>query len=172
MRHFGPARASDVLKRLRAIYISHLHSDHHMGLPNVLLARRAALNREKSKKLFIIATSKYSKFLSDLNRKFEPILEDTHFLSSEILLKEKASEGTQPMQSIYPRYVLRKVTLTFPAMTTHDPLFRVKQDLLSCCGLDEIEVCRAAHCAGSFSLSFVTQDRYKLVYTGDTMPHR
>ena len=40
LRHFGPAQLEDVLRRIRVIFVSHLHADHHLGIIRVLKARR------------------------------------------------------------------------------------------------------------------------------------
>ncbi len=45
-RFLGPAGLRRVLRGLRAVYVSHLHTDHHLGLPG-LLAARAKLFKEE-----------------------------------------------------------------------------------------------------------------------------
>lgn len=40
VRHFGVTGAEKVLSDLKAIYVSHLHADHHIGLIGVLSVRR------------------------------------------------------------------------------------------------------------------------------------
>ena len=39
--------AEDALRRLRCVWISHIHADHHVGLPTVLTARRALLGEDE-----------------------------------------------------------------------------------------------------------------------------
>ena len=36
-RIFGTSRGRHILSNLKAVYVSHLHADHHMGLINVVL---------------------------------------------------------------------------------------------------------------------------------------
>lgn len=43
-RFYGAERYATVLRQLRAIYVSHLHADHHIGLIGVLQERRRALD--------------------------------------------------------------------------------------------------------------------------------
>lgn len=40
VRCYGQAGVADALRRLRAVFISHNHGDHHMGLSRVLSKRR------------------------------------------------------------------------------------------------------------------------------------
>lgn len=40
VRHYGVAGAEKVLSDLKAIYISHLHADHHIGLIGIISVRQ------------------------------------------------------------------------------------------------------------------------------------
>ena len=42
-RRFGPAQADEYIKKLGVIWISHIHADHHVGLPTLLAARTRLL---------------------------------------------------------------------------------------------------------------------------------
>ena len=46
-RRYGAAGTSAALASLAAVWISHIHADHHAGLPGLLLARAAAVRRGK-----------------------------------------------------------------------------------------------------------------------------
>ena len=46
-RCLGQSGADEALKRLRCVWISHIHADHHVGLARVLTARRALLGEGK-----------------------------------------------------------------------------------------------------------------------------
>eukprot|EP00854_Cymbomonas_tetramitiformis_P022948 gene22948-27756_t len=42
-RRYGEEETEAVLRDLQLVWISHIHADHHAGLPSVLVARRKAL---------------------------------------------------------------------------------------------------------------------------------
>ncbi|KAL2123423.1 hypothetical protein VTJ04DRAFT_3878 [Mycothermus thermophilus] len=63
-RAFGFAGADDVLRDLRAIYISHAHADHHLGTIRVI-GRWRQINTDPDSRLAIIATSKYQDFVRE-----------------------------------------------------------------------------------------------------------
>jgi len=70
-RLYGYAGADEVLRDLRAIYISHSHADHHLGTVAVIDAwLKATSQREEtaSGKLAIIAAPKYQAFIREFHQ--------------------------------------------------------------------------------------------------------
>ena len=55
-----------MLRGLKAIYISHQHADHHLGMINVMLAREEAFKAvgQPVDNLLIIATKRLAEFLT------------------------------------------------------------------------------------------------------------
>ena len=43
VRRYGAEGAADVVRRLRCVWISHIHADHHAGLPRLLALRHQLL---------------------------------------------------------------------------------------------------------------------------------
>jgi ribonuclease Z len=152
-RQFGRQDALKVLRNLKAIYLSHLHADHHMGLINIVLERTKAFSyvNENVNKLFIIAPSKITSYLSLYHRKFEPILTDLYQVSNEHLLTFTPPNNKEI-----------KTQILYPA---------VLKELVDGTGLESIKTCRAVHCPSAFSVSLVTKSGFKLVYSGDTRPN-
>lgn len=69
VRFYGRDEADEVLKKLKMIYISHLHADHHLGLLN-LLSRRRKLTSDK---VFLVAPHQITTWLSFYNHKIGEI---------------------------------------------------------------------------------------------------
>lgn len=45
IRFFGTEKADEALSNIKAIYISHLHADHHIGLIGLLQGRKMAIEK-------------------------------------------------------------------------------------------------------------------------------
>jgi ribonuclease Z len=104
-RCFGYQQADDILRDLRAIYISHSHADHHLGTVGVI-ARWRELQTDR--KLAIIAPSKYHQFM----REFHEVQD----LSQERLMSVTFYHGPsrQSLQVSYPEGVTDPATLGLP----------------------------------------------------------
>ena len=87
-RQFGREGALHVLRNLKAVYVSHLHADHHVGLINIVLERSKAFRAIGTavERMFIIAPSLISQYLSFYHHKFEPVLTDLYQIQSHHLL--------------------------------------------------------------------------------------
>ena len=87
-RIFGTSRGRHILSNLKAVYVSHLHADHHMGLINVVLERSKVFKiaGRDVEKLFIIGPRLISQYLTFYHHNFEPILTDLYPIQNEHLL--------------------------------------------------------------------------------------
>ncbi|KZC09291.1 Ribonuclease Z, mitochondrial, partial [Dufourea novaeangliae] len=68
VRFYGNSKVKNILRSLKAIYISHMHADHHMGLISLLQAREKVTND----KIYIIAPTQIQQWLSHYEQ-IEPI---------------------------------------------------------------------------------------------------
>lgn len=76
IRRFGTERTEEILSNLNIIFISHLHTDHHMGLINLLKHRR---NVKKFGsvvgKVYLLAPITISAWLAYYQEHFEDVLD-------------------------------------------------------------------------------------------------
>ena len=79
-RKYGRKGAQEVLRGLRALYVSHPHADHHFGLISLVTERERAFIDlgQPTEKLLILAPKKMAVFWSMYHGKFEDIL--THLM--------------------------------------------------------------------------------------------
>lgn len=70
IRFYGRDGADEILKKLKMIYISHLHADHHLGLLNIL-TRRRKLTKDK---ILVVAPHQINSWLSFYNYRIGEIL--------------------------------------------------------------------------------------------------
>lgn len=69
-RLFDPEDVADTLRNLRCIVISHLHADHHMGVPSVIKAwyEQALLDGRNDATLAISCIQRYRHFLEEVSQ--------------------------------------------------------------------------------------------------------
>ena len=142
---YGRSVTDRVLQNLTAVFISHQHTDHHMGLTSLILARQRIFRGagKPVENLFIICTGFFAYMMISYHVNVQPIL--TH----AVLVKSKSLEnGVQ--------------------LLSHDQLFGT---LLKKSGLSELRTCEADHGVDAFSISFRTAKDYKVTYSGDTRPN-
>lgn len=87
VRHFGVDEADRILAFTKAIYISHLHPDHHMGAIYLLKKRIQAVNKLNSphKKVYLLAPAQIAYWLYNYHLHFEPILNSLEFITNQDL---------------------------------------------------------------------------------------
>ena len=78
-RMFGYAKAMHVLRSLKAVYISHLHSDHQLGFIGVVKQREIAFDpTEVVPPLYVLAPLPHADFVVMYHAKYESILQQFH----------------------------------------------------------------------------------------------
>uniref|UniRef100_A0A182NBR0 Zinc phosphodiesterase ELAC protein 2 n=1 Tax=Anopheles dirus TaxID=7168 RepID=A0A182NBR0_9DIPT len=85
-RFFGKAQAEAVLRSIKAVYISHLHADHHLGLIGLLQARKQLFGDE-CERLTLLAPEQISYWLRLYDCRFETIHQDYVLVKNADLLE-------------------------------------------------------------------------------------
>ncbi|XP_076460612.1 zinc phosphodiesterase ELAC protein 2-like [Babylonia areolata] len=143
-RHYGDQTAT-ILRKLRAVFVSHLHADHHMGLFSLLRDRKEALEAagEEVRPTLLLAPIQIARWLRFYDSQVEPV---------QHLFKLK------PLQDMLPH------KLEIPQ---HDESYREVLQELSLTELLPVDV---EHCPNAFGVALTHTDGWKLVFSGDTMP--
>nr|XP_029727345.1 LOW QUALITY PROTEIN: ribonuclease Z, mitochondrial-like [Aedes albopictus] len=87
IRLYGQERAESVFRSLKAIYISHLHADHHLGLFGLLQTKRKLLGA-KNEKILLIAPEQISYWLRLYDCRFETVHKDYVLVKNAELVDE------------------------------------------------------------------------------------
>ncbi|CAH0719588.1 unnamed protein product, partial [Brenthis ino] len=147
VRFYGPKRVNSFLRTLKAIYISHLHADHHIGLIGILQARREALNEVSAEgaasALYLLAPGQIVSWLSVYDQRFERIRNEFTLIPNQSLLQSKQEDGTST---------------------------EMTSAVLSHIGVQHIRTCPVAHCPNAFGVAVGVGVGFKLTYSGDTIP--
>lgn len=95
VRFFGRERAPEVMRQLQAIYVSHVHADHHIGLIG-LLRERQRLQPEKP--LLLLMPRQMQPWLQFYDQQIEPIAEAYELVTNgELLEKPLTDERVQSL---------------------------------------------------------------------------
>lgn len=98
MRFYNKTEAHKVLASIKAIYVSHLHADHHMGLIGLLKARQWVTKDPA----FVLAPKQISSWLSFYHKRFEPILDKLTLVHNDDLkLGEHNNASSEKQTRIY-----------------------------------------------------------------------
>ncbi|XP_050542925.1 ribonuclease Z, mitochondrial [Daktulosphaira vitifoliae] len=142
VRHFGLSGTEKVLADLKAIYISHLHADHHIGLIGVFSAlqnlKKKGLIAFDHQPVYLLAPMQIMTWLNFYHRRFAE-------LNTEFQLISNAD-------------------LDFESQNT------INGNLLKQTSMKSIETTLVRHCPNAFGVSFTHKNNWKVTYSGDTMP--
>ncbi|XP_071519482.1 ribonuclease Z, mitochondrial-like [Panulirus ornatus] len=144
VRLLGLTSSDEVLRKLTAVYVSHLHADHHIGFIRILLARRQAFNNigvYDVPKLMLLAPSKIMAYLRSYHANFEHILHDFTIIWNQRLLSNDMKLDKEDYDNLCSQLDMKRIDMTF-----------------------------VIHCPNSFGVAWTHKDDWKLVYSGDTMP--
>jgi ribonuclease Z len=133
-------RAVDV----KALYISHLHADHHLGSIAFLKEQRQLLRAagQGDRPTYVVAPDRFWHWLSDFSSVEDFGIESLIFIPNE---------------------GLRRSGGVFMAPLNYSQLL---DDLK----LDKWETAPAFHCQASFTTALTFENEFKLAYSGDTRP--
>lgn len=145
-RRFGGTAADDILRRLALVWISHIHADHHVGLPSLLAARSRLLGPD-CPPVLVIGPRPLRRALTSYAK-------------------------LEPMRF---RYVEAAHTAINPSSdaTVPEEIKAAVGQALATLGLSRLESIRVVHCAHSYGLvleSTAGAAPWKVVFSGDTRP--
>uniref|UniRef100_A0A8B9CQ05 Zinc phosphodiesterase ELAC protein 2 n=1 Tax=Anser brachyrhynchus TaxID=132585 RepID=A0A8B9CQ05_9AVES len=144
-RHYGE-QVDQMLCNIAAVFVSHMHTDHHSGLMNILMERRRAFASlgQAFSPLFLVAPEQIMPWLYEYHNHCEEILGDIKMVTSQSLVK-----GCENIKPKVKGFV---------------------SSLLEIYDLAEFQTCEVQHCKNAFACSMIHKSGWKVVYSGDTMP--
>uniref|UniRef100_A0A7M4F001 Zinc phosphodiesterase ELAC protein 2 n=1 Tax=Crocodylus porosus TaxID=8502 RepID=A0A7M4F001_CROPO len=147
-RHYGE-EIDSVLCNIEAVFVSHLHADHHTGLLKILLERHQAFASlgQSSRPLLLIAPIQLMTWLSQYHDHCQHILGHFNMIPAGLLVEGCKVEKPKLKALI-------------------SSLFMVDNT----CGLIQFQTCKVRHCRNAFACSMIHNSGWKIVYSGDTMP--
>ncbi|KAH8394866.1 hypothetical protein KR222_008264 [Zaprionus bogoriensis] len=89
VRFFGRERSREVMRQLQAVYVSHLHADHHIGLIGLLRERRSL---QPERPLLLLAPRQMQPWLQFYNEQIEPIADAYTLVANGEMLETPLSD--------------------------------------------------------------------------------
>lgn len=195
-RRYGIQGADDAVRRLKCIWISHIHADHHTGLARILALRRDLLKGSPHEPLVVIGPRHLKRFL-DAYERLEDL--DMQFLDCRHTTKASLAsfESNYNESNSYELPIENKLDSTLFAkgsqMQSHwkravspvdsnivYPIIENLKNVLGDAGLDGVISFPVVHCPQAFGVVLKGSDRvdsdgrmipgWKIVYSGDTRP--
>ena len=144
IRFYGESNYLKELVKIKAVYVSHLHSDHHLGLYSLINERRRALDLFgqlllKDEKLFLLYPSNLEKFIVNFQATFNEFSNDLIMIDNDNLINKFNNENNN-----------------------------LKTNL----NLEYIETVPVIHAPKSTGLLFKMNNGIKIVYSGDCKPSK
>ncbi|TIB94212.1 hypothetical protein E3Q19_00555 [Wallemia mellicola] len=149
----GEEDAWDVLRNTKVIYLSHVHADHHIGLAKLLLLRAKAVKQDNP--VTIICNHLIRTYLLEQNElEYLGIGKKVKFVDTEALLYNK---DTNVDLTGWKKLQMEEATTNLNSLRQTLNLKDVKTALVK----------HRCKCHGGI---FESNDGWKVVYSGDTMP--
>ncbi|XP_066472376.1 zinc phosphodiesterase ELAC protein 2 [Tiliqua scincoides] len=144
-RHYGE-KIDQILCNIAAVFVSHIHADHHTGLLNILLQRHRAFMTlgQSSSPLLLVAPTQIMTWLHQYHDNCQEILGHINMIPARFLI-----EGCD---------VFKPKTKAFIGLLMENYDFT------------KFQTCLVRHCKNAFACSIVHKSGWKIVYSGDTMP--
>ncbi|XP_053566415.1 zinc phosphodiesterase ELAC protein 2 [Bombina bombina] len=144
-RHYGE-KVDGILLQISAVFISHIHADHHTGLLDILLERERA---------FLSAGKQFTPML---------VVGPTILMTWLNQYHDHCQEILQHLNLIPAKHVMDGSEV--PSLKTQSFI----TSLLQTYNLQKFQTCLVRHCRNAFGCAIVHRDGWKLVFSGDTMP--
>ena len=145
-RMYSAAELRGILQNLRAIWISHLHADHHLGTISVLQERAKAfegLGSEVNRTIYLISEPN----MLDFVREYSSVEPDMMVATGLVPIVSAEDDGT----------------------TLHGHPFNFEN---SSAAIRTLKSVRVSHCAGAQAVSMTFRNGFKISYSGDCRPSR
>ncbi|OMH80467.1 Zinc phosphodiesterase ELAC protein 2 [Zancudomyces culisetae] len=175
-RRFNEKEYAEIIRKLKMLYISHMHADHHLGTVQILLdylKYSNAHNAQKDAALVVVGPLKFYKFLKEIETMLDVGFGDKIlFINNHDLLMANSVSQSSAIIAHRHRWIYDK--------------------LLKDLNLKELKTCLANHCLHSYCLLISAHsspsshsssssemmveannnNTFQLVYSGDTRPTR
>jgi len=142
LRVLGRSGIDGAINNLKAIFVSHLHADHHLGIVHIL-AKWFELNRDNDAKMIVVSPWSFKLWLEEYSDVQDFGINKIIFINNEEVLFNNEDEAS-----------------------SNQRVLGLKRTL----GLESFQTVDVIHCRWAYGVSMKHSSGWKLVYSGDTRP--
>ncbi|KAJ8683123.1 hypothetical protein QAD02_018915 [Eretmocerus hayati] len=110
-RAFGKSESERIFKTIKAVYVSHLHADHHLGLIGILKER----GKYCDEPVFLLAPHQIIGYLDFYHNRFEPIRDWIKLVSNRDILLNQPILASSTEKDLYEALDVASISTTFVA---------------------------------------------------------
>ncbi|KAG7594939.1 tRNase Z endonuclease [Arabidopsis thaliana x Arabidopsis arenosa] len=184
-RRYGLNGADEAVRKLRCIWISHIHADHHTGLARILALRSKLLKGVTHEPVIVVGPRPLKRFLDayqrleDLDMEFLDCRSTTETSWASLENGGGDAEGSLFSEGIPMQSVFKRSDIPTDNSSVLLCLKNLKK-VLSEIGLDDLISFPVVHCPQAYGVVIKAAERvnsvgeripgWKMVYSGDTRP--
>ncbi|XP_076390326.1 ribonuclease Z isoform X2 [Megachile rotundata] len=109
IRFYGYSECDQILRTIKAIYVSHIHADHHLGLIGILLRRKKLTND----KLFLLVPTQIMSWLNFYNNRFQCISDQYALINNYDLYLNACQLSTSFQLTLYKTLNVKDINTIF-----------------------------------------------------------
>ncbi|KAG2011926.1 3' tRNA processing endoribonuclease, variant 2 [Coprinopsis cinerea AmutBmut pab1-1] len=169
-RHFGEEGVKEVLRDLKCLYVSHVHGDHHMGVP-MILRKRLELDPPPENPLYLVSIRIVQLYLQEVQQLYDLGIRPS------INTIEGAGNAVIPIQSEALHYARPgEYASGYWAVNGTEPWLDPKRSVTlarSMCealGLRSFSTVDMRHGTRCYGLVVKHRDGWSIAFSGDTEP--
>ncbi|CAN8321520.1 unnamed protein product [Cochlearia groenlandica] len=184
-RRYGLDGADEAVKKLKCIWISHIHADHHAGLARILALRSKLLKEATHEPVIVVGPRPLKGFLDAYQRLEDLDMEfldcrNTTTTSWATLDSGNCDDNTEDDSSLFSKGSPMKSVFKRCDSSSVLPLLKKLKKVIGETGLEGLVSFPVVHCPQAFGVVVKAAERlnsigekipgWKMVYSGDTRP--
>lgn len=165
-------RTEDVIRNIKALFITHMHGDHHMGVMELIRTRQKYMPLDRPVLILMAPQQPFDELLNFYEENFGDVRNEFLMINNEDLVRlsikniyYKMNKRKENIERIWPHFFLQ----------LNGGLSNDQKDLLK---IKDLQTCRVPHLDPSYAISLKLNEmpedehnnEFKLTFSGDTIP--
>ena len=175
--HYGEELSEKVLKRLKIIFISHIHADHHLGLLQIMRERskRADTDKEYAEPVYLVVPPNYyawfARYQDEIEKFSFRLIFSSHLSSTEVSTgaeEVKEDPAAEDEEQDYYEDPTQVEFLKKYEEVSHKNIESFKDFVANELKMEGFRTIPVVHCPQAYACSIGHRSGFNLLYSGDT----